>query len=102
MPPASAFVPILVVLALAVVIVTMTKRTGYHLGTDTIVRCQQGHLFTTTWLPGASFKAIRLGWFRIQRCPVGDHIAIVVPVREDDLSPEERLRAARYRDTWVP
>ena len=72
------------------------------LGDSTIVRCQQGHLFSTVWVPVGSFKAVRLGWFRIQRCPVGDHLAIVTPVREADLTDEERRIAHRRRDTWVP
>jgi hypothetical protein len=54
------------------------------------------------WVPVGSFKAVRLGWFRIQRCPVGDLLAIVTPVREADLTDEERRIAHRRRDTWVP
>jgi hypothetical protein len=26
------------------------------------VRCRRGHLFTAIWIPGISFKAVRLGW----------------------------------------
>lgn len=59
-------------------------------------------MFTTVWLPGGSFKAVRLGWLRIQRCPGGDHLAVVMPVREADLTYEERRIAAQYRDTRVP
>lgn len=102
MPSPAAYVPLIIVAALVIVSVAVAKGKGYRVGTDTIVRCQQGHLFMTTWLPGASVKAIRLGWFRIQRCPVGDHLAVVMPVREDDLTQEERLRAAQYHDTWIP
>jgi hypothetical protein len=98
----DAFVPLLVlVLVLGAVMVSATPR-GHPIGVSTIVRCQLGHLFTTVWVPGASLKAVRLGWFRIQQCPVGHHLAMVTPVREADLTAEERRMAARYRDTWVP
>ena len=46
-------------------------RAGYRFGTRTVVRCRQGHLFTTVWIPGASLKSLRLGWWRWQYCPVG-------------------------------
>lgn len=74
---------------------------GYQFGRNTTVRCREGHLFTTTWIPGASLKAIRLGWWRLQRCPVGAHWTLVHPVKEGELSDEERAAAGR-RDTRVP
>jgi hypothetical protein len=79
----------------------LARRRGYAIGRSTIVRCNEGHLFTTIWIPGMSVKAVRLGWFRIQRCPVGRHWAIVRPVREQDLSRRQRRAAAR-RDLLVP
>jgi hypothetical protein len=78
------------------------RRRGYALGTDTIVRCRAGHLFTTIWLPGGSLKSIRLGWWRIQRCPVGDHWTLVAPVKEADLTDAERELAAQHRDVRIP
>jgi len=66
------------------------------------VRCRQGHLFTTLWIPGLSFKAIRLGFFRLQRCPVGHHWSIVVPVRDADLTPMQRVLADQNRDVQIP
>ena len=36
-------------------------RSGYGLGGEVIVRCRDGHLFSTLWIPGASVKALRLG-----------------------------------------
>ncbi|HUK94297.1 MAG TPA: hypothetical protein VLU96_04500 [Gaiellaceae bacterium] len=75
---------------------------GYPIGGRLVVRCREGHLFTTIWIPGASLKALRLGWWRVQRCPVGQHWSIVTPVREIDLSRRQRRLAARQRDTWVP
>lgn len=78
------------------------RRRGYRLGRDTVVRCRQGHLFTTIWIPGASLKAVRLGWWRFQRCPVGRHWTLVRPVREGDLSEEELRRARETRDVRLP
>lgn len=73
-----------------------------RLGGSLVVRCRRGHLFTTLWIPGVSLKALRLGWWRIQRCPVGRHVSIVTPVRESDLDAEERREAARHRDLRIP
>jgi len=69
-------------------------RRGFLFGAETIVRCRAGHLFTTLWVPGVSLKALRLGWWRLQRCPVGQHWTVVTPVRGDALTPEERRRVA--------
>ena len=98
-------VPFLIVAALAVLIVWRTlsaRRAGYHLGGDVIVRCREGHLFTTIWIPFASFKAIRLGMVRFQRCPVDGRLTFVTPVRDGDLTEQERAEAARYHDVRVP
>ncbi len=80
----------------------IARRLGYKIGGNTVVRCRQGHLFTTIWVPGASLKAIRLGWARIQRCPVGKHWTLVMPVKDSDLSDEERRTAAQNRDVRIP
>ena len=90
-----------VVIALVVSTVIMRKR-GYGVGGETIVRCRQGHLFTTIWIPGGSLKAVRLGWARLQRCPVGKHWSLVVPVKESDLTEEERREAHDHRDVRIP
>ncbi|MGH9066961.1 MAG: hypothetical protein ACRD0J_05675 [Acidimicrobiales bacterium] len=82
--------------------VVVGLRRGSMLGTATIVRCRAGHLSTTTWIPGASVKALRLGWWRFQRCPVGQHWALVTPARVADLTAEEKELAARHRDTRLP
>jgi hypothetical protein len=71
-------------------------------GGNVAVRCRQGHLFTTIWIPGASVKALRLGWWRLQRCPVGRHWSLVRPVRESELSEEQRREAAAHRDLRLP
>ncbi|HBW21334.1 MAG: hypothetical protein ACLPN6_18445 [Streptosporangiaceae bacterium] len=98
----QAIVTLAVVAALIIASALMARRKGYGLGGDVVVRCRAGHLFTTVWIPLASFKAIRLGWVRFQYCPVGRHWTFVVPVRDSDLTDEERLSAARYHDAPLP
>jgi hypothetical protein len=78
------------------------SRQGYALGKDTIVRCRQGHLFTTVWIPGASLKALRLGYWRVQWCPVGRHVALVRLVKDADLTEAERTFARSHHDIPVP
>jgi hypothetical protein len=60
----------------------LARRLGYKVGGRTLVRCRQGHEFTTLWIPGVKLTAIDLGVARIQRCPVGDHWSLVTPVRQ--------------------
>jgi uncharacterized membrane protein len=80
----------------------IARKRGYMLGRHTIVRCRQGHLFTTMWIPGASLKALRLGPVRFQRCPVGRHWAFVVPVKTASLSEDQRREAEANRDVRIP
>jgi hypothetical protein len=47
-------------------------------------------------------KSIRLGWWRLQRCPGGAHWSIVSPVREADLDDDERRAAHERRDVRIP
>jgi hypothetical protein len=75
---------------------------GYPIGGKLVVRCRQGHLFRTLWIPGVSVKALRLGWWRIQRCPVGGHWSIVTPVKESELSRREQRMADRQSAIWIP
>jgi hypothetical protein len=77
-------------------------RRGYRVGANVVVRCQKGHLFTTIWLPAASVKAARLGWWRFQRCPVGGHWSIVTAVRRSSLTEQEQRDAAAHHDIRVP
>jgi hypothetical protein len=79
----------------------LRRKTGRMAGT-VIVRCRAGHLFTTIWIPGASLKSLRLGWWRFQRCPVGRHWTLVTPVRESELGEDERTAARQTRDARVP
>jgi hypothetical protein len=82
---------------------TVTARLfGYGVGGNAIVRCRRGHLFTTIWVPGVSLKSVRLGWWRIQRCPVGPHWSVVVPVRAAELTAAERETARRRKDFRIP
>jgi hypothetical protein len=78
------------------------KLRGYPIGGNLVVRCRRGHLFTTIWIPGASLKSLRFLWWRLQRCPVGKHWSIVTPVKESQLTEDERRAAARRRDTRIP
>ena len=93
---------------LVVAVVALTAGTvvarllGYKIGPRTIVRCRQGHLFTTIWIPGGSLKAIRLGWFRFQRCPVGRHWSFVAPVRDSRLTGDDRQFAGQHHDVRIP
>jgi len=90
--------------------VTAVVVAGYVVGTivatragrNSFVRCRQGHVFTTTWIPGGSLKAIRLGLWRIQWCPVGRHVDLVRLVKPADLSASEREFAASHHDIPVP
>jgi hypothetical protein len=80
----------------------VTRRRGFLFGAWTVVRCRQGHLFTTIWVPGVSVKALRLGWWRLQRCPVGRHWSLVTPVEVATLSQDDREVAAQHRDAAIP
>ena len=80
----------------------VARRLGYKLGGNVVVRCRQGHLFTTIWIPGASIKSLRLGWSRFQRCPVGKHWTLVTPVKPSTLTEEEKRTAAENRDVRIP
>jgi hypothetical protein len=68
---------------------------------DRPVRCSRGHLFTTTWVPLASVKAVRLGRRRFQYCPVGHHWALVEPV-DRSATAAVLQAAASVRDVRLP
>ena len=93
------------VVVVAVIIVgTMVigRLAGFKFGRNTVVRCREGHLFTTIWIPGVKIKALDFLVARFQRCPVGNHWTLVTPVRERDLTLEERDFAAAHRDVRIP
>jgi hypothetical protein len=80
----------------------LARRRGYSVGGNTIVRCRRGHLYTTIWVPGVKLKALDLGIARLQYCPVGKHWSLVTPVRDSDLTDEERTFARAHRDIPIP
>jgi hypothetical protein len=102
----AVVLPVVIVVVVAVLLVVVTlvaRRRGYSgMGGDTIVRCRKGHLFTTLWIPGASFKSVRLGMSRYQHCPVGKHWSVVTPVKDSDLTEEDRRIAAEHHDIHIP
>jgi hypothetical protein len=94
-----------IVAAIVVILAASTfvaRKKGYSFGVNTIVKCSKGHLFTTIWIPGGSLKAVRLGWKRFQHCPVGKHWSIVTPVKDSDLTDEERQFAKEHHDLRIP
>lgn len=93
---------VLIVAVAVAAVVALARRLASAGGGEVVVRCRDGHLFTTVWIPGVSLKAIRLGWVRLQRCPVGDHLTFVTPVPPSRLTDAQRRAAARWHDTPVP
>jgi len=89
------------VLAIGTEVLALRSR-GYGMGGNVVVRCRQGHLFTTIWIPGGSLKALRLGWARVQRCPVGSHWSLVTLVPLSELTDEERQSAGQHHDLRIP
>jgi hypothetical protein len=75
---------------------------GYKLGANVVVRCRQGHVFTTMWIPGVKLKELDLVVARVQHCPVGNHWSLVVPVREGELTDGEREFAEQHHDVPIP
>ena len=80
----------------------IATRQGYSFGKNSLVRCRRGHLFTTVWIPGASVKALRFGFWRLQWCPVGRHVDLIRPVKSADLTDAERAFALTHHDVPVP
>jgi hypothetical protein len=93
---------LLVAVASTLVEAAALRRRGYGLAGDVIVRCRDGHLFTTLWIPGVSLKSARLGPCRFQRCPVGGHWSLVTPVDVAGLTPDEQRAARERHDLRIP
>ncbi len=55
-----------------------------------------------SWVPGASLKSLRFGWWRFQHCPVGNHWSLVTPVKESDLTEEEKRIDRAEEDIRIP
>ncbi|MGD0862492.1 MAG: hypothetical protein ABSA21_06980 [Candidatus Limnocylindrales bacterium] len=83
----------ILVVAVAVMLLAGARSGGRF---ERIARCRAGHLFTSTVVPGASLKAVRLGRVRFQRWPVGGHWTLVSWVNESTLTPDE-IREAHSR-----
>jgi len=69
---------------------------------ESAVECSSGHIYTSIWIPAVSFKAVRLGRKRFQRCPVGSHWAMTVRIPDESLTQEQRTQAALNRDLRIP
>ena len=69
---------------------------------DQIVRCKAGNLYSTTWIPLGSLKAVRLGRRRYQFCPVERHWATAQRVDRATLSENERTEALAHHDIRIP
>jgi hypothetical protein len=93
---------VLIVAGVITGVTLIARRLGYNLGGNTVVRCRQGHLFTTIWIPGVKLKELDLVVARVQRCPVGKHWSLVFPVRDVDLTDEERQFALAHHDIRLP
>jgi hypothetical protein len=100
--PRGSRTRIFVVVGALIAGTVLARRLGYKVGGNTIVRCRQGHLFTTLWIPGVIFKGLDFGIARWQRCPVGDHWSLVTPVRDIDLTDEDRRVAGERHDVRIP
>jgi hypothetical protein len=87
--------------AVAIEAAMLRARTG-RLGGNVAVRCRDGDLYTTIWIPGASVTSLRFGLWRYQWCPVGRHWSLVSPVDPSGLTDDERLRAAETTDIRLP
>jgi hypothetical protein len=69
---------------------------------ETPVRCKDGHLFTTIWVPFGSLKALRLGNRRYQHCPVGHHWSTVMKLNSATAAGADLAQAAEVHDSRVP
>jgi len=90
------------VVVLYAVATVSARRRGYLVGGTVVVRCRRGHLFTTIWVPGVTLKAVKLGWWRLQWCPVGRHVSLVAPVRDAELTDGQRRFAQHHHDVRIP
>jgi len=80
----------------------VARRRGSLFKLDTVVQGRHGHRFTTWWIPGVSFKALRLLWWRLQYCPVGEHYSVVTPVAVAAIADTELQQAQDRHDIRIP
>jgi len=78
------------------------KRMGYTFGGNVVVKCYSGHVFSTIWIPGGSLKSLRLGFWRVQWCPVGKHVTLVHPLKDAEVTEEVQEAAAAEHDVRIP
>lgn len=69
---------------------------------DRVVKCSEGHLYTTMWVPMVSLKALRFGQQRFQYCPIDKHWSWVERVDEAKLPTEELKEAMAHHDINIP
>jgi hypothetical protein len=98
----ARLLPALVVIVIIIVAIVVAFGTRSGPGFERIVRCRSGHLFSTTLVPGMSFKAVRLWNVRFERCPIGHHWTLVRPVDESTLSSDELAAARAHHDIRIP
>ena len=67
-----------------------------------VMRCPDGHLFETPFLPMMSLKAIRTPRGRIMRCPVDGRRGLVELMFTAELTPAQRDEARRNRTSPLP
>ncbi len=93
---------VLGVVLLIGVLILVGRARGFDDGAESVMRCSAGHLFTELLVPGVSFRSVRLGTARYERCPVAHHWALCRPQRRSDLSPEEIAEAEAHRASRRP
>ncbi|UVI37321.1 hypothetical protein [Brevibacterium spongiae] len=69
---------------------------------EVIVHCSGDGYYRTRWIPFVSFKSIRFGAYRFQRCPVHDRWELAGIVDDEDLTTEIRAEADRYPASRIP
>lgn len=67
-----------------------------------VMRCSQGHLFETPFVPFASLKALRTPTGRVQRCPVCGRMRAVELMLTEELTPRQRAEAHGHRTGPLP
>jgi hypothetical protein len=97
-----AIKPVLIITGVIAAATVLGRRLGYNFGGNTVVRCRKGHIFSTIWIPGVNLKELDLVVARVQRCPVGQHWSLCVPVKPADLTNEETEFAANHHDIRIP
>jgi len=90
-----------VVLVVVIATLVLAARSSGK-GLERVARCRSGHLFSSFVIPGASFKAVRLGRQRFGRCPVGRHWTLYGWVDPASLTPEQLAEARAHRDSNLP